>query len=121
MARELVRREREHLRAKAVCQPYARAQQGDEPQHLHRSHRPGVLERTAGATTDIQDIIHQGFTRYGATFWVGANALARKRALEDIAVVDVERGYPIRKFIQDRTLIEDTESTVDLIDRGWQL
>ncbi len=82
---------------------------------------PGVLERIAGATTDIQYIIHQGFTRYGATFWVGANALARKRALEDIAVVDVERGYPIRKFIQDRTLIEDTESTVDLIDRGWQL
>src|SRR5438445_2422546 len=82
---------------------------------------PGVLERIAGATTDIQYIIHQGFTRYGATFWVGANALARKRALEDIAVVDVERGYPIRKFIQDRTVIEDTESTVDLIDRGWQL
>jgi len=82
---------------------------------------PGVLERIAGATTDIQYIIHQGFTRYGATFWVGANALARKRALEDIAVVDVERGYPIRKFIQDRTLIEDTESTVDLIDHGWQL
>jgi cellulose synthase (UDP-forming) len=82
---------------------------------------PGVLERIAGATTDIQYIIHQGFTRYGATFWVGANALVRKRALDDIAVVDVERGYPIRKFIQDRTVIEDTESTVDLIDRGWQL
>jgi cellulose synthase/poly-beta-1,6-N-acetylglucosamine synthase-like glycosyltransferase len=82
---------------------------------------PGVLERIAGATTDIQYIIHQGFTHYGATFWVGANALVRKRALEDIAVVDVERGYPIRKFIQDRTVIEDTESSVDLIDRGWQL
>jgi cellulose synthase/poly-beta-1,6-N-acetylglucosamine synthase-like glycosyltransferase len=82
---------------------------------------PGALERVAGATTDIQYIIHQGFTRYRATFWVGANALARKRALEDIAVVEVERGHPIRKFIQDRTVIEDTESTVDLIDRGWQL
>src|SRR3989442_1216768 len=81
----------------------------------------GALERIAGATTDIQYVIHQGFTHYRATFWVGANALARKRALEDIAVVDVERGYPIRKFIQDRTVIEDTESTVDLIDRGWQL
>ncbi|PYM29686.1 MAG: glycosyl transferase [Candidatus Rokuibacteriota bacterium] len=81
----------------------------------------GALERIAGATTDIQYIIHQGFTHYRATFWVGANALARKRALEDIAVVEVERGYPIRKFIQDRTVIEDTESTVDLIDRGWQL
>ena len=81
----------------------------------------GALERIAGATTDIQYVIHQGFTHYRATFWVGANALARKRALEDIAVVDVERGYPIRKFIQDRTVIEDTESTVDLIDHGWQL
>src|SRR5215470_6040125 len=82
---------------------------------------PGMLERTAGATTDIQYIIHQGFTAYGATFWVGANALARRAALEDIAEVDTERGYPIRRFIQDRTVIEDTESTVDLIARGWHL
>ena len=82
---------------------------------------PGMLERIAGATTDIQYIIHQGFTAYGATFWVGANALARRTALEDIAEVDTERGYPIRRFIQDRTVIEDTESTVDLIARGWQL
>src|SRR5205814_4247790 len=32
---------------------------------------PGVVERIAGATTDIQYLIHQGFTRYNATFWVG--------------------------------------------------
>ena len=82
---------------------------------------PGVLERIAGATTDIQYIIHQGFTAYGATFWVGANALVRRAALEDIAELDTERGYPIRRFIQDRTVIEDTESTVDLIARGWRL
>ena len=82
---------------------------------------PGMLERLAGATTDIQYIIHQGFTRYDATFWVGANALVRRRALEDIAVDDIERGYPIRKFIQDRTVIEDTESSVDLVAHGWQL
>jgi len=82
---------------------------------------PGALERIAGATTDIQYVIHQGFTSYGATFWVGANAIARKAALEDIAESGVERGYPIRRFIQDRTVIEDTESTVDLVARGWQL
>jgi cellulose synthase (UDP-forming) len=82
---------------------------------------PGILERVAGATTDIQYIIHQGFTYYGATFWVGANAIARKRALDDIAMPAVERGYPIRKFVQDRTVIEDTESSIDLIARGWQL
>ena len=41
---------------------------------------PGRLERTAGATTDIQYLVHQGFTYFGATFWVGANALLRKSA-----------------------------------------
>jgi cellulose synthase/poly-beta-1,6-N-acetylglucosamine synthase-like glycosyltransferase len=82
---------------------------------------PGLIERVAGATTDIQYIIHQGFTSYGATFWVGANALARKSALEDIAEAGSERGYPIRRFIQDRTVIEDTESTIDLIAQGWRL
>jgi cellulose synthase/poly-beta-1,6-N-acetylglucosamine synthase-like glycosyltransferase len=81
----------------------------------------GTLERIAGATTDIQYIIHQGFTHYGATFWVGANALLRKKALEDIATVNLERGFEVRRYIQDRTVIEDTESSVDLVDRGWSL
>jgi cellulose synthase (UDP-forming) len=80
-----------------------------------------VLERIAGATTDIQYIIHQGFTRYKATFWVGANALLRKVALEDICAVVNERGFKIRRYIQDRTVIEDTESSVDLIERDWKL
>jgi cellulose synthase/poly-beta-1,6-N-acetylglucosamine synthase-like glycosyltransferase len=79
------------------------------------------LERMAGATTDIQYLIHQGFTQYNATFWVGANALLRKRALEDIAVKATERGHSIRKFIQDRTVIEDTESSVDLVEKNWRL
>jgi len=80
-----------------------------------------VLERTAGATTDIQYLIHQGFTQHHATFWVGANALLRHAALSDIAVVVDENGRPVRRYIQDRTVIEDTESTVDLIDKGWRL
>lgn len=82
---------------------------------------PGVLERIAGATTDIQYIIHQGFTHYQATFWVGANALLRKAALNDICITEEERGFRITRYIQDRTVIEDTESSVDLIDRGWKL
>jgi len=82
---------------------------------------PGMLERMAGATTDIQYIIHQGFTRYRATYWVGANALLRKSALEDIVTVTRERGFEVRCYIQDRTVIEDTESSVDLVDRGWSL
>jgi len=83
--------------------------------------RFGTIEYVAGATTDIQYLIHQGFTRYRATYWVGANALLRKAALEDIVVTQMERGFPVKVYIQDRTVIEDTESSIDLIDRGWQL
>ncbi|MHA6525918.1 glycosyltransferase family 2 protein [Tessaracoccus sp. G1721] len=81
----------------------------------------GLVERIAGATTDIQFIVHQGFTWCRATFWVGANALLRKEALDDIRVEDTERGHVIARYIQDRTVIEDTESTLDLAERGWDL
>lgn len=79
------------------------------------------IERLAGATTDIQHILHQGMTQYGATFWVGANAVIRKRALEDIAETEWVGGFEVRRFIQDRTVIEDTESSVDLALHGWTL
>jgi len=82
---------------------------------------PGVLERMAGATTDMQYIVHQGFTRHDATYWVGANAMLRRAALEEIRTVQRERGFEVVRFIQDRTVIEDTESSVDLIERGWTL
>jgi cellulose synthase/poly-beta-1,6-N-acetylglucosamine synthase-like glycosyltransferase len=79
------------------------------------------LERLAGATTDLQHILHQGMTYYGATFWVGANAVLRKRALEDIEEVDSSSGFRICRYIQDRTVIEDTESSIDLGIHGWHL
>jgi cellulose synthase (UDP-forming) len=82
---------------------------------------PGSLERIAGATTDIQYIVHQGFTWCNATYWVGANALLRLTALRDICQFVEERGHCLPVFIQDRTVIEDTGSTVDLIRRGWRL
>jgi len=82
---------------------------------------PGAVERIAGATTDIQRLIHQGFTRYGATYWVGANAVIRTAALREIAETQIERGHEVPTFIRDRTVIEDTESTVDLLSRGWSL
>ncbi len=82
--------------------------------------QPGVLERIAGATTDMQYIVHQGFSWVGATFWVGANALLRKTALDDIRTESFDK-ISAPKFIQDRTVIEDTESTVDLVARGWWL
>lgn len=82
---------------------------------------PSGLERVAGATTDMQYIIHQGFTQHNATYWVGANALLRHAALKEIAGHEIERGHPVQRFIQDRTVIEDTESSVDLAARGWRL
>lgn len=82
---------------------------------------PSVLERVAGATTDIQYLVHQGFTAFNATFWVGANAVIRREALEQIKTMAEERGYAYPIFVQDKTLIEDTGSTIDLAARGWRL
>ncbi|UKA48984.1 glycosyltransferase family 2 protein [Arthrobacter sp. FW305-123] len=82
---------------------------------------PTRIERIAGATTDIQHILHQGMTFYGATFWVGANAIIRKCAIEDIVEVENVGGFEIRTYIQDRTVIEDTESSIDLGSHGWTL
>ena len=58
--------------------------------------------------------MHQGFTSCKATYWVGANALLRLKALRDIGQWASERGHRVPVYIQDRTVIEDTESTVDL-------
>jgi cellulose synthase (UDP-forming) len=79
------------------------------------------IERLAAATTDIQHILHQGMSQYNATFWVGANAVIRKRALEDIAETEWQGGFEIHRYIQDRTVIEDTESSIDLALHGWTL
>ena len=79
------------------------------------------LERIAGATTDLQHIVHQGLTYYDATFWVGANAVIRKRALDDIAETSYIGDWEIRHYIRDRTVIEDTESTIDMGIHGWRL
>ncbi len=79
------------------------------------------LERMAGATTDLQHIIHQGMTYHDATFWVGANAILRKRALADIEEVEYKGPFKIYRYISDRTVIEDTESTIDLAAGGWTL
>jgi hypothetical protein len=79
------------------------------------------LERIAGATTDLQHELHQGMTYYDATFWVGANALIRKPALADIVEVTYVNGVAEHRYIQDRTVIEDTESSIDLVAHGWKL
>ncbi|WP_291043896.1 glycosyltransferase family 2 protein [Herbiconiux sp.] len=82
---------------------------------------PTRIERLAGATTDIQHILHQGLSEYDATFWVGANAVIRMEALDDILEIETVGGFEIRRYVQDRTVIEDTESSVDLGQHGWTL
>lgn len=79
------------------------------------------VERIAGATTDIQYLIHQGSSHFGAAYWVGANAILRTRALHDIAKIREEGDVRTTVFIQDKTVIEDTGSTIDLHERGWHV
>jgi len=79
------------------------------------------VERTAGATTDLQYLSHQGSSHFGAAYWVGANALLRFSALQDIAATRVEDGRIETTFIQDTTVIEDTGSTIDLLEQGWRV
>lgn len=79
------------------------------------------IERLAGASTDIQHILHQGMSYFNATFWVGANAIIRKKALEDIVEKEWIGGFEIHRYVQDRTVIEDTESSIDLGVHGWKL
>jgi cellulose synthase/poly-beta-1,6-N-acetylglucosamine synthase-like glycosyltransferase len=85
---------------------------------------PGAVtrvERISGATTDLQHIIHQGMTYHNATFWVGANAILRKDALDDIEEIEYKGEFKVYRYISDRTVIEDTESTIDLAGHGWTL
>jgi len=82
---------------------------------------PGRLERIAGATTDLQYLVHQGSSAFHAAYWVGANALLRRTALADIRQEVEERGHIVPVFVQAHTVIEDTGSTVDLVARGWRV
>lgn len=82
---------------------------------------PIALERIAGACIDVQYRTHQGYTGWGASYWVGANAMLRRTALEDIRETRYENGHPVYIYIQDHTVIEDTESSIDLVHKGWKL
>lgn len=83
----------------------------------HRSE----VERIASAQIDVQFHTHQGYTYWDASFWVGANAMLRMTALDAIKEVQNVEGKNVAVYIQDRTLIEDTESTIDLVHKGWKL
>ena len=61
-------------------------------------------------------------THYDATFWVGANAVLRKRAHRRHRARSSHDGdWAISRYISDRTVIEDTESSIDLGVHGWRL
>lgn len=79
------------------------------------------IERVAGAVIDVQYHTHQGYTYWYASFWVGANAMLRMTALNAIKEIASEGGKSYAIYIQDRTVIEDTESTIDLVHKGWLL
>ncbi len=83
----------------------------------HRSE----LERVASAQIDVQYHTHQGYTYWDASFWVGANAMLRMQALDAIKEIKNADSKMVSVYIQDRTLIEDTESTIDLVHKGWKL
>src|SRR5262249_11120045 len=57
---------------------------------------PAALERAASASTDVQFFTHHGMAHFGASFWVGASALMRRAALDDIARDRKERGHRVR-------------------------
>ena len=82
---------------------------------------PTMLERTGGAQTDLQYFVHQGLSLFRAAYWVGANALLRADALRDVRRIKRERGHEMPVFIQDKTVVEDTGSSLDLVRRGWKL
>ena len=42
-------------------------------------------------------------------------------ALNDIVETTYVKGQPVHRYVQDRTVIEDTESSIDLVENGWSL
>jgi hypothetical protein len=79
------------------------------------------LQRIAGAQIDVYRVFGYGSALAGAAFWQGNNAMIRRAALEEISEVTQERGFSIKKCIRDRTLLEDTETTIDLLAHGWEV
>ncbi len=80
-----------------------------------------LLERTAGASTDVHFCVAQGMSALSAGFWVGATALVRMAALRDIAELRTERDFRYPIFVPDRTLIEDADATIRMMASDWRV
>lgn len=79
------------------------------------------LENMANVNTDSKYFLHQGFTYFNSSFWVGANSIIRKKSLYDIKKYEYEGNQKFPQYISDRTVIEDTESSMELAAQGWKL
>jgi cellulose synthase/poly-beta-1,6-N-acetylglucosamine synthase-like glycosyltransferase len=85
---------------------------------------PGIpmgIERMAAASIDLLFRLNQGHEALGGSFWMGANSLVRRSALDDIARTAMSEGKPSTIYIQDGTVIEDTETTLALLLKGWRV
>jgi cellulose synthase/poly-beta-1,6-N-acetylglucosamine synthase-like glycosyltransferase len=82
---------------------------------------PTLLQRVAGAQTDVQFLAHQGLSTFRAAHWVGTNALLRVDALRDIQRIARERGHEVPVFIRDKSGVEHIGASIDLMRRGWRL
>ena len=82
---------------------------------------PSLLERTAGASTDVHFCVAEGMSGLRAGFWVGATALVRVSALCEIAELGEERGFHFPVFVPDKTPIEDADATIRLVTHGWRI
>ena len=85
------------------------------------SHAPSALERIAGAYTNAMYWSHQGLTAMGAASWVGAAAMLRLNALRETVETAIEKGISINRYVKDRTVTEDADTTIDLLLKGWQV
>ncbi|MBW1880867.1 MAG: glycosyltransferase, partial [Deltaproteobacteria bacterium] len=61
------------------------------------------------------------FTYFNAGFMVGASTMVRMAALRQVRRETTENGHRIVRFVHDRTMIEDAETSVDLICKGWRI
>lgn len=85
---------------------------------------PGIpkgIERMAGASIDLLFRMNQGHEYLGGPFWMGANAVVRRAALDEIARSAISEGRTATIYIQDGTVIEDTETTLALLHKGWRV
>ena len=68
-----------------------------------------ILLRASSASPEQPPTFSTSSTRAStaseATFWVGANAVIRKRALEELEEQEDEAGFTISRFIKDRTVM----------------